>query len=603
MKIRKPILYILLYTTLGFLGYHLSQMFYTELYVTKNVFENVKTIDQSSLKFDYSMFVSEYIPSLDQEGLRVTFEETTAPRLVLTLSLGIYRLDFYYGNSYIDSMNVDFQYEYFQFVDIPFETIEPYDSIIIYSLTDSNNKLNYLKPLQTDEVFDQSIALVWDSQQSSVSGSRYNLDPHREYIDAITANLVSESDDAITINVRNISGSNIQLLEFFELGSNTMYHLNDVMINQDTFGKDTLITIPNADIDFKEDYAIYYKYEEYDDIKAINVSLISNDNDEIVGDSKIVYQDFETYKNYFNENNSILTLKTSDTHISEAVLIPSGYSVQLNAGDSISFSNDGFIRSYSAIDFSGTQDMPITISAVDDSQSGIAVVQASTTSNIEYTVFDNLTNILVEAYHTTGALNFYESDLVMTHSTISNNRSEDGLNVVRSHFDVSDSLFEYTYSDAFDSDFSTGTLINSEFIYTGNDAFDCSGSTVEISDIDFINIGDKALSIGEHTSITGTNLVLDTMDLGIAIKDSSSAIFEQVQFIDTYLSFVQYNKKPVFGVSSTRISNVSFSGDIGLEYLIQEHEHLVVDDEVYIPENLSKSEQIFDAMINERPIR
>jgi hypothetical protein len=317
----------------------------------------------------------------------------------------------------------------------------------------------------------------------------------------------------------------------------------------------------------------------------------------------MVYQDMGAYLLYFDQTKDTLTLKQDHTIINQSLVIPAGFVLRLTEGQSIDFIDDGFIRSYSALEFLGTETMPIHISATGSSQSGIAVIQAESTSFINYTSFDNLTHIEQGAYKTTGALNFYESNVEMDHVVLMNIRSEDGLNVVRSHFNVSNTTFDSTFSDAFDSDFSTGVLSYSLFRNTGNDGFDCSGSDISVNHVDFINIGDKALSIGEHSIISGSYLTLNTMDLGIAVKDGSIAEFNHIEFKNTYVAFVQYNKKLAFGLSSTHLTNVSFEGVIGLQYLIQEEEHLYIDGEVFLPTNLSKSEQIFDALINERPIR
>lgn len=602
MKLKNSVKYVLLYAVLLSIGYFSVNKIYDTLLIQRS-FENYKTIDTSRLVYDDSMFTGEFIPSLEQEGLRVLVERTNNPKLAMILSSGIYRIDLYDGIDFKLSFYVDYQFTFSQIVDIPMESVFDYDSILITPLTEKNHKLVFVSPIQNNSDVENFESLNWQSYMSSIEGSIYNLNPRRDMIQGITVNLVDYNEDSVTLNIRNVSGSNIQLFNFYEEGKDVYSELSLDAIPSSEFEEDHLVTIQYSNLNFEDDYVVSYKYEEYDTMLEVNVSLLSNANPHILEESGIINPNLGIYKDYFDENNKVLSLIKDQTIIDQVVVIPAGYIVSLTEGQSITLTNDAFIRSYSPLDFKGTEENPIRISAEGESQSGIAIIQAETPSNIEYTIFDNLTNILHFAYHTTGALNFYESDVNISNSTISNNRSEDGLNVVRSHFDVSKSTFFNTYSDAFDSDFSTGYLTDSHFYNTGNDAFDCSGSNVEIANIDFTEIGDKALSIGEATTIKGTNLSLDTMDLGIAIKDSAHATFDTIIFKDTYLSFIQYNKKPVFGVSTTNITNATFSGDIGLYYLIQEHEHLIIDGEVYVPENLSKSEQIFDALINERPIR
>jgi len=80
----------------------------------------------------------------------------------------------------------------------------------------------------------------------------------------------------------------------------------------------------------------------------------------------------------------------------------------------------------------------------------------------------------------TGAVNFYESDVEITNTTFYRNQCEDALNIIRSDFILKNSIFDYIYSDAFDSDFSTGKVIDTKFTNTGNDAIDFSGSQILI---------------------------------------------------------------------------------------------------------------------------
>ena len=78
-----------------------------------------------------------------------------------------------------------------------------------------------------------------------------------------------------------------------------------------------------------------------------------------------------------------------------------------------------------------------------------------------------------------------------------NSNSEDSLNIVRSIFEINDSYFYASKSDALDADFSDGKIQNTSFREIGNDAIDVSGGKVFLKNI-FVDVaGDKALSSGE----------------------------------------------------------------------------------------------------------
>ena len=89
-----------------------------------------------------------------------------------------------------------------------------------------------------------------------------------------------------------------------------------------------------------------------------------------------------------------------------------------------------------------------------------------------------------------GAVTFYEADVAIDHCIFSNNRNgDDYLNIVRSEFDINNTLFINNLADAFDSDFSIGSISNTKFVNCGNDAIDISGTKITIENIFIDNIG------------------------------------------------------------------------------------------------------------------
>ena len=84
----------------------------------------------------------------------------------------------------------------------------------------------------------------------------------------------------------------------------------------------------------------------------------------------------------------------------------------------------------------------------------------------------------------TGAVTFYEADVSINNCKFLNNRGgDDYLNIIRSEFDINNTLFQDVIADAFDSDFSKGKISNSLFINCGNDAIDASGSFIDIKNV------------------------------------------------------------------------------------------------------------------------
>jgi len=175
-----------------------------------------------------------------------------------------------------------------------------------------------------------------------------------------------------------------------------------------------------------------------------------------------------------------------------------------------------------------------------------------------------------------GAVNFHESEVIITNAVFSNNRCEDGLNIIRSSFTITDTKFEGTQSDAFDGDFVTGTLERCTFINAGNDGIDVSGSELYIKDITVKNPSDKAISAGENSTITGQDIKVSGGEIGVVSKDLSKVTLTNVSIIDTRLGISAFQKKSEYGVASIAINNLTLKG-YKRNYLIENKSSLMID--------------------------
>ena len=85
-----------------------------------------------------------------------------------------------------------------------------------------------------------------------------------------------------------------------------------------------------------------------------------------------------------------------------------------------------------------------------------------------------------------------------------------------SKFEINDTIFRNSYSDAIDIDFSNGIIKNTNIYNSGNDAFDFSGSKVKLNNIFGENIGDKFISVGESSSVYIEDLYVKNVNIGIS---------------------------------------------------------------------------------------
>ncbi len=202
----------------------------------------------------------------------------------------------------------------------------------------------------------------------------------------------------------------------------------------------------------------------------------------------------------FDPENKLIKLSEPINRIDKDLIIPKGYTLTADPGCTIDLINSSRIISYSPISLVGKPDNEITVTSSDSTGQGIVVYSATTASELSYVNFEHLSNITDGSWVLRGAITFFESPVTLDHCTFRNNlRGDDYLNIIRTNFNLQNTTFENTIADAFDSDFSRGSLKNIKFLNIGNDALDISGTNLEISQIEILNPGDKGLSVGENS--------------------------------------------------------------------------------------------------------
>ena len=176
---------------------------------------------------------------------------------------------------------------------------------------------------------------------------------------------------------------------------------------------------------------------------------------------------------------------------------------------------------------------------------------------MEYVIFKNLSTPRKNFWELTGAVTFYESPVEIKQCQFINANSEDGLNIIRSAFSISNSLFESTLSDALDIDFSKGEIINSFFHKAGNDAIDVSGTSISLRNINIGNAGDKGIIVGEGSKLTMNQIFIDNCKIGIAAKDLSEIRGKDISISNSIAGIALYQKKHEFGPSLAHLKKVT----------------------------------------------
>ena len=284
------------------------------------------------------------------------------------------------------------------------------------------------------------------------------------------------------------------------------------------------------------------------------------------------------YKKFnLKENEKLKTIEVKKKLIlSKDLVIPAGYTLIAGPGSRINLINQAKLILYSPLKFIGSKKAPIKIYSSDSKGQGIVVMNAKEESVLEYVQFNNLSNPAQAGWSLTGAVNFYESPVVISNCLFNKNRSEDALNIIRSKFEIKDTLFEKIKSDAFDSDFSNGIIKNTSFINCGNDAIDVSGSFVEVEDVLIDGVGDKGISAGEGSQMIVKNIEIKNAEIAVASKDSSRIDLQDSKISKSKVGFAVFQKKSEFGPGIIEALNIKLK-KVKVPYLVEKKSTLLID--------------------------
>ena len=312
-----------------------------------------------------------------------------------------------------------------------------------------------------------------------------------------------------------------------------------------------LFTIENAEINY-----LFFSIVNHDEIMTTEIMPWHEPSSNPTPLQQLVathpFPDTSIIEKIENEK---VHIKKGDITMHNTVIIPSGYRVYFYEGTSVNMINKAAFVSYSPITISGTKNKPVTITSSDFSGNGFTVLQAEGNSYIENAVFNNLNTLNYEGWILTGAVNFYESNVSISNTTFYRNQCEDALNIIRSEFTITNSLFDYIFSDAFDSDFSIGKVIDTKFTNIGNDAVDFSGSQILIKNVEIIDANDKGVSGGENSQLMVENTSISSSGIGLASKDLSIVQADNCRISNCNYGIVLLQKKPEYGPSTMILNN------------------------------------------------
>ncbi|MCK5063221.1 MAG: hypothetical protein KAR23_04775, partial [Candidatus Aenigmarchaeota archaeon] len=192
----------------------------------------------------------------------------------------------------------------------------------------------------------------------------------------------------------------------------------------------------------------------------------------------------------------------------------------------------------------------------------------------------NLSAPSQDGWKLSGAITVYESLIKINNCYFSNNREgDDMLDLVRTDYNITNSIFENILFDAIDDDFGKGTITQSSFVNIGNDALDFSGSVTNLSKIYINGTGDKGVSAGENSKIYIDHIEIENSQIAIASKDLSVIELDYVDIDSADIGLAAYQKKPEFGPSEIKVKNI-YLINVTKERFIETASTLWIDDKM-----------------------
>jgi hypothetical protein len=270
--------------------------------------------------------------------------------------------------------------------------------------------------------------------------------------------------------------------------------------------------------------------------------------------------------------------------LSTPFVTPPGVTLTVESGATLQFGEGAVLILHGPLRIQGTAQAPVIFEAAPAGSGrwpGLVVLQAGEPSSIENWIVRDTTGVSMSGWSLTGGVNFYKSDVRITNSTFLDSHGEDALNIIHSDFVIEGTEIRGTASDAFDADFSNGSVTGSRFAEVGKagggDAIDVSGSVIDVSDTKFMDVSDKALSVGEKSTMTASNVTIESVGTGAAAKDGSTLKLVNSKIRGaTFAGLTAYIKKAEYGPAEIVAENVAIEGS-ELAVLVQTGSRVSVD--------------------------
>lgn len=280
-----------------------------------------------------------------------------------------------------------------------------------------------------------------------------------------------------------------------------------------------------------------------------------------------------------------------------SLVLPEGMGLVLAPGTTLRFGAREGILATGPLTFEGTEEAPIVLEGPesDDPASmwaGVVVLESDAPSRWRHVHVRRTAGTSRAGWSVSAGVVFRRAPVTLEHCRFQGNRSEDALNIIRTRFELRDLEILDTSSDAFDVDFSEGTIEGGRIAEVGGDGIDVSGSRVTVRGVHLLRIRDKAVSVGEGSVLEAEGLDIRDVGVAMASKDRSRGEMRDstIQGV-RHVAFMAYVKKPEHGPAELLASGNRVTAVAELA-IAQTGSRVVVDGE-RIPESEIDIESIY----------
>jgi hypothetical protein len=275
----------------------------------------------------------------------------------------------------------------------------------------------------------------------------------------------------------------------------------------------------------------------------------------------------------------------------ESLVLPAGVGLDLVPGTTLRFPPAGLLLATGPLRFLGSESAPVVLEGIPAGTSpgswqGLVALDSPSEHVWEHVIVRNTTGIEHGVWSLTAGVTLRAAQVRMLSSSISGNRTEDALNLIRSDFDFDGVSIVDTSSDAFDCDFCEGSVRGGNISGVGGDAIDVSGSEVRVTGVKFADVRDKAISVGEGSRLHARDVQIHAVGTAVAGKDGSEVIFEDSEVSDVrHVAIMAYTKKREYGPGRVIARNIRMSR-VGRSAVAQLGSRVEVDGVVQVAEDV-----------------